>query len=59
MLEANRLSLDTLVRRIDGTVDADSRVEGKVVIEPGATPSTSTRLWSTPRSLSTVSPSFT
>jgi glucose-1-phosphate thymidylyltransferase len=37
MLEANRLILDTLERRIDGTVDADSRIEGKVVIEAGAT----------------------
>ena len=36
MLEANRLILDTLERRLDGTVDGDSRVEGKVVIEPGA-----------------------
>jgi glucose-1-phosphate thymidylyltransferase len=36
MLEANRLILDTLARRIDGTVDAGSRVEGKVVIEAGA-----------------------
>jgi glucose-1-phosphate thymidylyltransferase len=36
MLEANRLILDTLERRIEGTVDADSRIEGKVVIEPGA-----------------------
>ena len=36
MLEANRLILDTIERRVDGTVDADSRVEGKVVIEPGA-----------------------
>lgn len=36
MLEANRLILDTIERRIEGTVDADSRVEGKVVIEPGA-----------------------
>src|SRR5512140_3298260 len=35
-LEANRLILDTLSRRIDGTVDAVSRVEGKVVIEAGA-----------------------
>ena len=35
MLEANRLILDTLERRIDGTVDAESRVEGKVVIEAG------------------------
>jgi glucose-1-phosphate thymidylyltransferase len=36
MLEANRLILDTLGRCIRGTVDAESRVEGKVVIEPGA-----------------------
>ena len=35
MLEANRLILDTLERRVEGTIDADSRVEGKVVIEPG------------------------
>jgi glucose-1-phosphate thymidylyltransferase len=37
MLEANRLILDTMERRIDGTVDAESRIEGKVVIEEGAT----------------------
>jgi glucose-1-phosphate thymidylyltransferase len=36
MLEANRLILDTIDRRIDGVVDADSRVEGKVIIEAGA-----------------------
>ncbi|MBE3072235.1 MAG: glucose-1-phosphate thymidylyltransferase [Acidobacteria bacterium] len=36
MLEANRLILDTLTRRVEGTVDGDSRIEGKVVIEPGA-----------------------
>jgi glucose-1-phosphate thymidylyltransferase len=36
MLEANRLILDTIERRIDGTVDAESRVEGKVIIEAGA-----------------------
>ena len=36
MLEANRLILDTLERRVEGTIDAHSRVEGKVVIEPGA-----------------------
>lgn len=36
MLEANRLILDTFERRVDGTVDADSRVEGKVVVEAGA-----------------------
>ncbi|MET0214566.1 MAG: glucose-1-phosphate thymidylyltransferase [Vicinamibacterales bacterium] len=37
ILEANRLILDTLERRIEGNVDDDSRVEGKVVIEDGAT----------------------
>ena len=36
MLEANRLILDTQERRIDGSVDAESRIEGKVVIEAGA-----------------------
>ncbi len=36
MLEANRLILDTLERRVEGTVDAASRVEGKVVLEAGA-----------------------
>jgi glucose-1-phosphate thymidylyltransferase len=36
MLEANRLILDTIERRIDGTVDGESRIEGKVVIEQGA-----------------------
>ena len=36
MLEANRLILDTLDRRIEGAVDAASRVEGKVVVEEGA-----------------------
>ena len=35
MLEANRLILDTVERRIDGTV-TDSEVEGRVVIEDGA-----------------------
>ena len=35
MLEANRLILDTLERRIDGTVDDASRIEGKVVIGAG------------------------
>jgi glucose-1-phosphate thymidylyltransferase len=37
ILEANRLILDTLERRIEGRVDDQSRVEGKVVIEEGAT----------------------
>ena len=36
MLEANRLILETLERRIDGKVDEASRIEGKVVIEAGA-----------------------
>ncbi len=36
MLEANRLILDTIERRIEGVVDAESRIEGKVVIEAGA-----------------------
>jgi glucose-1-phosphate thymidylyltransferase len=36
MLEANRLILDTIERRISGSVDAESRVEGKVIIEAGA-----------------------
>ncbi len=36
LLEANRLILDTLERRIEGQVDEASRVEGKVVIEAGA-----------------------
>jgi glucose-1-phosphate thymidylyltransferase len=36
MLEANRLILDTIERSIEGTVDAESRIEGKVVIGPGA-----------------------
>jgi glucose-1-phosphate thymidylyltransferase len=36
ILEANRLILDTIERRIEGSVDAESRVEGKVVIDAGA-----------------------
>ncbi len=36
VLEANRLILDTLDRRVDGSVDAESRVEGKVIVERGA-----------------------
>ena len=38
MLEANRLVLEDIERRIDGELDAYSRVEGRVVIEEGATP---------------------
>ncbi len=36
LLEANRLILDTLERRVDGEIDARSRIEGKVIVEPGA-----------------------
>ncbi len=36
MLEANRLILDTLDARIEGTVDAESRLEGKVVVDADA-----------------------
>ena len=36
MLEANRLVLEDIEPRIDGDLDADSRVEGRVVIEKGA-----------------------
>ena len=35
MLEANRLILDTIERRVDGAVDAESRIEGKVVDRGG------------------------
>jgi glucose-1-phosphate thymidylyltransferase len=36
MLEANRLILDTIERDVQGCVDAESRIEGKVVIQKGA-----------------------
>ena len=36
MLEANRLILDTIDRRVEGRVDTESRIEGKVIIECGA-----------------------
>jgi glucose-1-phosphate thymidylyltransferase len=36
MLEANRLILDTIERRVEGAVDAESRVEGKVIVQAGA-----------------------
>ena len=36
MLEANRLVLEELETRIDGEVDEDSKVEGRVVLEAGA-----------------------
>jgi glucose-1-phosphate thymidylyltransferase len=35
MLEANRLILDTVVRRIDGELDA-AQIDGRVVVEAGA-----------------------
>lgn len=36
ILEANRLILDTFEARVQGSVDSESRIEGKVVVEPGA-----------------------
>jgi glucose-1-phosphate thymidylyltransferase len=36
MLEANRLILETIDRRVAGDVDAMSRIDGKVVVEEGA-----------------------
>lgn len=36
MLEVNRSVLETLERRIDGTVDGESEIIGRVRIEPGA-----------------------
>jgi glucose-1-phosphate thymidylyltransferase len=36
MLEANRLVLEDLKARVEGEVDDASRIEGKVVVEPGA-----------------------
>ncbi|HEX5614550.1 MAG TPA: glucose-1-phosphate thymidylyltransferase [Acidimicrobiia bacterium] len=36
LLHCNRLVLDTLEPRVDGTLDARSRVEGRVVVEAGA-----------------------
>jgi glucose-1-phosphate thymidylyltransferase len=36
MLEANRLVLEELVTKIEGEVDERSKVEGRVVVEPGA-----------------------
>jgi glucose-1-phosphate thymidylyltransferase len=37
MLEANRLVLEEIESRVEGEVDESSRVEGRVVIEAGAT----------------------
>jgi len=36
LLEGNRLILETLDQRVEGTVDLDSRIEGRVVIGKGA-----------------------
>jgi glucose-1-phosphate thymidylyltransferase len=36
MLEANRLVLEDLETRIEGEADEESRIEGRVAIEPGA-----------------------
>lgn len=36
LLEANRLLLETLERRVDGEVDEESDIDGRVVIEAGA-----------------------
>ena len=36
MLEANRLVLDRIERRVDGTLDEQSTCEGRVIIEAGA-----------------------
>jgi glucose-1-phosphate thymidylyltransferase len=36
MLEANRLVLEDVQRRLDGEIDEASRVEGRVVVEKGA-----------------------
>ena len=36
LLESNRLVLDTLTPRVDGSVDDESRIEGRVVVEAGA-----------------------
>ena len=36
LLDCNRLVLDTIASRIDGVLDASSKVEGRVVIEAGA-----------------------
>ena len=35
MLEANRLILETIDRRVDGELD-DSQVDGRVIVEAGA-----------------------
>ncbi len=41
MLEANRLVLEEIETSLGGEIDEDSKVEGRVVVEPGATVSAS------------------
>jgi len=36
LLEANRLMLETVERRVEGDVDDDSEIDGRVVVEAGA-----------------------
>jgi glucose-1-phosphate thymidylyltransferase len=36
MLEANRLVLEEIVERVEGEVDEESKVEGRVIVSPGA-----------------------
>jgi glucose-1-phosphate thymidylyltransferase len=36
MLECNRKVLEGIERRVEGTVDAESRLVGRVIVEPGA-----------------------
>lgn len=36
LLEANRLLLEGISRRVDGDVDGESQLDGRVVVEPGA-----------------------
>ena len=36
MLDANRIVLETLEPRVDGEVDSDSQIQGRVVVEPEA-----------------------
>ncbi|MCU4185710.1 glucose-1-phosphate thymidylyltransferase [Acidiferrimicrobium sp. IK] len=36
LLEANRLILETIEQRLDGDVDEESRIDGRVVVEAGA-----------------------
>lgn len=37
MLEANRLVLEEIETRLEGEIDERSRIEGRVIVEPGAT----------------------